>query len=59
MLANDIIGIELDNGVYLWTKIGAVLDADTLTINDAIPVGRTAPVDNKVVTHRWDALPVL
>lgn len=56
MLASDVIGIILDNGENHWTTIASVVDADTLTITDGIPAGRTADVDAGVYTNRWAAM---
>jgi hypothetical protein len=42
MTAGYYIGIVLDNGEVHWSGIASITDADTLVINDAIPVGRSA-----------------
>jgi len=56
MLATDIIGITLDDDSIHWSTINAVTDGDTLVLDDAIPVGRNAPVDADVFTNRWKAM---
>ena len=53
MLANDIIGITLDDATIHWTTISGISDADTLVITSGIPAGRTSPVDANVFTNRW------
>ncbi len=47
------ISIVLDDATIHWSKISAVVDADTVTIVDAIPAGRYAAVDAVVQTSRW------
>jgi len=56
ILADDVIGIMLDNGVIHWSTVASITDADTLVIDDAIPVDRNAPVDADVYSNRWMAL---
>jgi hypothetical protein len=47
------ISIVMDNGRKHWSRILTIPDGDTLTIRDAIPAGRYAPVDAVVETRRW------
>jgi len=56
MIAGDIVGITLDNGVIHWTDIDTVNDGDTMTITAGIPSGRTAEIDAIVYTNRWKAM---
>ncbi len=56
MLADDVIGVVLDNGAIHWTTIAGVVDADTLTITAAIPANRYGAVGASVYTNRWKAM---
>lgn len=61
MLANDIIGIELDDIVTYsdhyrnmhWTTIQSVTNGTTLVLAAAIPVGKNASIGRRVYTNRW------
>jgi len=59
MLAGDVIGITLDNGVIHWTTINTVTDGDTVILTAGIPAGRTAEVGAVVYMMRWKAMPSL
>jgi hypothetical protein len=53
-LANgDIVGILLDNQTTHWTTVSA-LAGNTFTIA-AIPAGRSAPINGRVVFNRWSS----
>ena len=59
MLAGDVIGIRLDNGIIIHRSISSITDADTLVISSGISAGRYAPVDADVFTNRWTSLATL
>jgi len=47
----DRVGLLLDNSTYHWTWISAIVDANNITIQEAIPVDRSA--NSIVYFRRW------
>lgn len=56
ILADDIIGILLDDGTIHWTDVDSITDGDTLVISSGIPAGDSAAIANAVYTTRWSTL---
>ena len=52
ILANDVIGLQMDNGTYHFTTVASITDGDTLEMTSA-PSSSSAAINNNVITYRW------
>jgi len=52
ILANDVLGLQMDDGSYHFTTVASITDSDTLVMT-AAPSSSAAAIDNNVITYRW------
>ncbi len=53
--ASDTMGVQLTDGYWHWSTVATISAGVSITINDAIPTGKSVASGAKVISHDWNA----